>query len=228
VIIVSGCIFHKKYLKLPEINYIHDERSFKIQGYYYTEKTRNSYCKKELNEAGGYSNAKESKFEEYCISTIVFYSDGYLYGSGWHLHSGITRTIDNYMDYCHLLEEENNYKNTKIKFEENINLGHIITDEEAIKAGIFQRGVYHVDGTQIKIQLYQGGFDYGPHLFEYEGLILNDTSIILKFFKESPEAFIEDIEDIDEIYKFVPFEFKPDSINYIRDNREKFEKKIKY
>jgi hypothetical protein len=82
-----------------------------------------------------------------------------------------------------------------------------------------EKGVYNINGDSIKIQVYHSGSEV-LQLFEYSGIILNDSTIQISRIKHYPN----NDEHVNELYRFEPFNTKPDSSSFIFKNRDKFGK----
>lgn len=210
-----GCSMpYKSYIVVPKIDYNINPDKLRIDGYYYCEKTRTAYCRRELVGTGS-QRVEESNYERKYISVIVFYSKGQVYHSGGLLISGIDIDSDeDYLDYCYQLNSKNTFDEAKMEYEEFVKDGYL--DKGADKQ---ERGVYNINGNSIKIQVYHSGSEI-LQLFEYSGNIVNDSTIQISRIKHYPN----DDEEVNEIYRFKQFNAKPDSSNYILKNRKKFGK----
>ena len=216
----SCYIHHKKYVVVPKKDFLLDKKILRSDGYYYTETTRTSYCRR-LQDGSRTEPAQESEYEGKGISYLFLYKDGYLFSSGMATISGTSYTDENYNDYCYLLDSLDTFQSARDRLEESLKRGIIGEDEGAYKKNIFQRGVYSIDGRNIKLQHYYGTGG-GPNLVEYHGEILSDTTFVIQLEKSYESQSKERLEIL---YKFKKFSIKPDSTNYIRDNRNKFGKK---
>ncbi len=98
--------------------------------------------------------------------------------------------------------------------------GHLGMNEGAYKKGIYGRGVYRIRRDSIDLQYYYAG-ESGPFLTRSSGEILNDTTFLITYiydYKNGKKAVHFE-------YKFKEYPIKPDSLNYIRDNKRKFNRK---
>lgn len=216
----SCYIHHKKYVIVPKEDFILDEKILKTDGYYYAEKIHTDYCKRVQN-GSGIEVVEESKYEESVILYLFLYRDGYLFNEGMKMLSGVQYSDENYFNYCDLLDNQNTFESARNNLEDQLNRRIVGDDKGAYKENIFQRGVYSIDGRNIILQHYYGTGG-GPNLIEYHGEILNDTTFVIQLEKSYESQSKERLEIL---YKFKKFSIKPDSTNYIRDNRDKFGKK---
>lgn len=211
-----GCfIHHKSLVNLPEKNFILNPNILKTDGYYYTERTRISYCKNKRVGSGS-RPVETSKYEQKGISYLFLFVDGYLYNGGLSMLPGVL-SGENYYDHCNLVDSNNNFYNARSHLEHWLKEGTIGKDKGTYKKGLFQRGVYQINEKNIKLQHYAGS-EGGPYLLEYIGEILNDTTFVITS-RRSYDGW-SDYEDW--LFKFKKFPIKPDSINYIRNNKHKF------
>lgn len=218
--IFSGCfIHHKQTVIVPDENYTLDQKVLKSDGYYYRERTMTFYCKREIDGTGS-RPVKESEYQLKGIIYLFLYTDGYLYNGGPSMLQGVSTNGEKYWDHCDLLERENSFTHARSRLEGWLEGGNVGIDKPIHKKGLFQRGTYYIEENSIKLQHYIGT-EGGPDLIESNGEILNDTTFLIT----STRYFNENIDYEDRLYKFKKFPIKPDSTNYIRDNKHKFGKK---
>lgn len=212
-----GCFIQQKSIVIvPDENFILDQKILKSDGYYYSEETSVAYCKKEKVGTGS-RPVKESEYQLAGITYLFLYTDGYLYNGGPSMLSGVSTNGEKYWDHCDLLESENNFAHARAGLEKWLQEGNVGIDKPIHKKGLFQRGTYFIEENSIKLQYYIGT-EAGPQLIESRGEILDDTTFLIT----STKYFNENTKYEDRIYKFKKFPIKPDSTNYIRNNKHKF------
>jgi hypothetical protein len=205
-LLLTGCwpLQHKYAIVVPESNYRVNQNKIRINGYYYSEKSQEGFCRIPPYGTG--------KLVKKYISAFVLYSDGYVYYPAGLIISGIDMTS---FDHCDQLADRNTFEQSRQKFESWISQGSRIFGN-----GTTDRGVFSLSSDTIRIQVYLTGPN-PLQLKEYEGIILNDTTIHL--YKEghySPKKYNN--KKINETYHLKSYASKPDSANYIRDHRNKF------
>ncbi len=219
---MSSCkIYHKEYVIVPEDNFVLGQNVLKTNGYYYCEITRSSHCKKEIADYGGELVDESSKYEAKGVTFFSLFNDGYLYTSGGFMYRGFYVTDDVRLDYCHLLEESNNFKSARFRLEEALRNGVYSSSLDVKRRGVSNRGIFSIEDKTIILQYYYAA-EGGSELVEKKGEILNDTTFLLTsqiYFKNKSR------KEINERYHFKHFPIKPDSISYIREYKHKFGKK---
>lgn len=211
---VSCNLPYRSHIVLPKSDNNLIAGKLRIEGFYYCEKTKTDYCKSEI-VGTGIQRAEESMYEQKYISVIVFYTKGQVYHSGVLLISGIDIEIDeDYLDYCYQLNSKNTFDEAKSEYKELVEKGYLDKGDDKQ-----EKGVYNINGDSIKIQVYHSGSEV-LKLFEYSGIILNDSTIQISRIKYYPN----NDEYVNELYRFEPFNAKPDSSNFIIKNRHKFGK----
>ncbi len=199
-------IYHKSKLHLANELFDYNAINFRTDGYYYMIK---EYAPgKVLLE-----NGKVNNHHKTCgITPIIFYNNGFV------RKAGFTQGLKSYKDKK---EKEKNIELALKKLEKDI-----VNDSFHVKIEntIWDWGLYNqYDNGRILIQSYINHFgDY--RLIDWTGVVRNDSIIILtsKYgYKAHNKPQVID-EEIYELYRFRKFSHKPDSINYIMNNRNKF------
>jgi hypothetical protein len=73
-------------------------------------------------------------------------------------------------------------------------------------------GVYKIDGDNIEIEDWVSRSCGGVGIFYEKGIILNDTTFKITYWRRSVGGDIEKEEDVDAVFRFQHYSPKPDSI----------------
>ena len=211
IILFLGCskIYHKSGLSLLQQPFTPDFITFKTDGYYYAEISRQQY-EFDIPNDGKSSNLFLAKG----ITPIIFYEDGFVK-----------------KDEGFLLENKPSDSAHKKKIIDSILVAYENSDQTSkykrkSKANLWNWGVYRQNNSNLQLQYYINHFGQ-YRLVTLKILVLNDSTLLATH-KYSRYAGVQPhiINDsLKEFYKFRKFSSKPDSINYLRDNLHRFKKK---
>lgn len=142
------------------------------------------------------------------IRPMVMYGDGTVF----KMYGVFTRPWSNDENIKNLIEK----LIMEVKY-------HIEKDKLTIKnkPNIWDWGMYRINENELLFQTYRN-FQGDYFLVDYQGKILNDTTVQLKIVNNRTRN-ATDIGKMEE-YKFVKFHLKPDSNNYIKANITQFGK----
>ena len=205
-------IFHKSKLHLSDNEFCIDSLSFRIDGYYYMVKEfKRGTILLDENKAN-YSNKACG------IVPIIFYENGFVRKSEFIYEVKMFRNEK---------ERQNNIQLALEQVEKKILVDSFHVQ---IENTIWDWGLYKQYNDSILIQSYinvLGDFV----LVDWNGIVKNDTTLILTSRNEYDTPSLIDWtsekkrKSVHKTYKFRKFVSKPDSSNYIMNNRNKFGKK---
>jgi hypothetical protein len=206
----------KRFVNIPPEDFELDQSVLRTNGYFYTEKTMERFCKKEYN-GSGYSGVGGTEYQSKYLRVLFLYTNGTSFHSGSEVISGSTiDTSFNYYDHCESLERWNKYE----KAHEVVQLK---LDSDKWNYSSANKGTYKiVDDSLLTVQVYLTGLNYNQILSEFNGIIKNDSTIFISSYHEYHPEYSK---ELNEIYHFKKHDQKPDSTSYILQNRKKFGKK---
>jgi hypothetical protein len=212
LLILTSCmeINHKKYV--INLDKVGDKlRPIRTDGYYYQEREEMTFPYYK-NSYGGFSKDSTKPYLQKQIRPLTLHKDGTLLTFGFS-----TGFQENYVfDYsanCGLTDH-NSIGNAKKHFECDIR-------HYKDRFPIWGKGVFKTENNEIIIQYYINWIG-AYYLVEKKGVILNDTTFVLK---KLFDYKLNESKDINELYKFQYFDIKPDSTNYIIEHKRKFKNK---
>ncbi|RZJ68518.1 MAG: hypothetical protein EOO50_01630 [Flavobacterium sp.] len=183
-----------------------NDNSLKMDGYYYQELDGKIF----RNEYTGFSQ-DETKDRQHAIKPFLLYADGSVLTTGALIGTREKGSFDHHKE-CGLTDG-NTIRNAKKFFE--CDLSHY---EDA--APIWDRGIYKAGSGTITIQYYVN-LDEKHFLVEKKGEIINDSLFVLK---TKFDFELKVLTNINEEYKFQPFENVPKSSNPLVEQRHKYSK----
>lgn len=213
-------IFNRNDLIINEKTEGLNTSSFRIDGYYYHRTESIDYLSEIPKQGGGVKKIADSEFKRKEIETLIFYSNGYVYCSDNSLISveiEVNKTIDSD------LKRLNCYDSVLVQFEHDLrNERFASKPKRGKKSDIWNWGIYKVHNDSILIQYYRNELgDY--YLIEQTGILHNDSRITILSEKEYKSANSKGyFTDLDKTYNFRHLDTKPDSVNYIMMNEERF------
>ena len=204
----------KKEIFIPATNYRVNQKTLRTNGYYYSEKVREDFCRRvPIPNTIGMMPDQSSRYDQKYISAFVLYSDGYSYHTGGLITSGVD--LSSSSDHCDELIAHNTFDRAREKFENRI--GQLSTKGYGKKR---DKGVFALSQDIIRIQIYSGYETL--QLMEYEGVVTNDTTFHLHSRRHYSASRKKHIQKLDDTYHFRMHKTKPDSASFIRDHRDKF------
>ncbi|MCB0648991.1 MAG: hypothetical protein KDC49_20115 [Saprospiraceae bacterium] len=213
IIILTGCNKYpaKHLIKVPSINYSHDQSILKTNGYYrfkYVSEGGNCYI-----NYGSKPQTKKVFYNIKQIKTIVLYNNGAAYHSG---RNGYSNAI-NYED-CIFLDSLNTYEQLEANFENRAIKSGLNLEEDY---GWYDTGVFSINKDEITIQIFHGAgwVQAGSSVLEYRGQIVNNQLIRIKQIKNLED---DSIDFVNMDFEFKEFDGIQPVNNYILRNREKF------
>jgi hypothetical protein len=213
-LLLTSCLSlpYKRVILVPGVDYRVSQNAIKTNGYYYSEKTREDFCK-QIPSGSGMTGDMNSKYEQRYISTFVLFLDGYSYCTGSLITSGIDVSS---FDFCDQVDANNTFERAREKFETMLT-----QPSRTLRSDKFDRGVFSLTQDTIRIQIYQTGSE-SLQLIEYQGVVLNDTTFHLHNQRHYNASRKKQNQKLDETYHFKMHRNKPDSTSYIRNHRDKF------
>ncbi len=203
-------IYHKRHVL--NLNKVGDKlRPIRTDGYYYQELEKKTFPYYK-NKYGGYSQDSSKPYVQKQIEPLTLHKDGSLLTFGISTGFQENRFFDFFAN-CGLIDF-NSIDNAKKHFECDI-------EHYEDRYPIWGKGVFKTENDEIVIQYYVN-YIGAYYLVEKKGIILNDSSFILK---TRLDYYSNYRKDINEIYNFQHFDIKPDSTNYILKHKRKFKNK---
>ena len=195
-----------------------NNQELKLDGYFYQLKKYETYPYYR-NEYGGYQQDTTKKYSQIRILPLTLYSDGSV--NSLYSFSGFQDNhAFNYRIKCSL-EDNNTIENAFEHFEcylRNRPENKLFFINK--KAEIWNQGIYKIEDNKITIQIFYNSIgDY--YLYEENGIILNDTTFVLKKAKDYQTGKEYKIE---KEYHFKKMNNMPKMESYILKNKKKFNK----
>jgi hypothetical protein len=131
-------------------------------------------------------------YYKYSTSADNLYSIYFLYSNGIVMHGGATK--------------ESNLLTLETEFQNGIYYNKI-------KDSRYHWGVFRIENDIIKIERWYPSSGGKLRAYVREGIILNDTSFVIKEFYRDRRGKKKDFEELQENYYFKNFSPKPDSTN---------------